>query len=30
MFLARDPEGNLLSITQLHEGVRAMREQLGL
>jgi predicted enzyme related to lactoylglutathione lyase len=29
-FLAHDPEGNLLSISQLNEEVRAFRHQMGM
>lgn len=29
-FVAKDPEGNYLSITQLHAQLRADREQMGL
>ena len=30
VFYARDPEGNALAIAQLHPGVRAFRQQLGV
>lgn len=30
MFLARDPDGNTLSVSQLYDGVRAYRAQLGV
>ena len=30
VFYARDPEGNSIAITQLYDGVRAFRQQLGV
>lgn len=30
MFLAHDPDGNTISVSQLYDGVRALRKQLGL
>ena len=30
MFVARDPDGNTLSVSQLYDGVRAYRAQLGM